>query len=145
MLGWFLFCWWRNWCETLMAFLRLQLSFDKTRIKERALCPVFTRAHPFLDPANGYRWIIKRDDNLAATWKPTSLELSQSPGVVGSVWVMHRTAEIQQHNPRLTQKKLNKTLMGTKRCSKHLQCHPRKIQNKVIKGKLICLEHCLEL
>lgn len=34
MLGWFLFCWPRNWWETLMAFLRLQLSFDKARIKE---------------------------------------------------------------------------------------------------------------
>lgn len=125
-----------------MAFPRLQMSFDKAGIKERALCPVFTRACLSLDPANRYRWIIKRAGNLAATWKQASLELSPSPGVVGLVCVMHRTAEIQQHSLRWTQKKTNKTVMGTKRCLKQLQCHPREIQNKVIKGKLLHSEHC---
>lgn len=72
----------------------------------------------------------------------SELGILRACGGVGSVWIMHQAAEIQQHRLWLTQKKTNKTLTGTKRCSRHLQCHPRKIQNKVIKGKSICLEHC---
>lgn len=96
---------------------------------------------PWILQIGRYRWIMKRAGNLAAAWKQASLGFSQSLGVASSVSVRHRTEEIQQHSLRVTQK-TNKTLTGTKRCSGHLQCHPQKIQNKVIKGKLICLEHC---
>lgn len=125
-----------------MAFLRQWLSFDKTGIKGGAPCPVFARALLSPDPADWWRWIIKRAGNLVATWQQASSGFSGSAGVVGSVWIMHGAADIQQRGLGLTQKKTNKTLTGTKRCSRYFQCHPRKIQNKVIKGKLICLEHC---
>lgn len=92
-----------------------------------------------LDLANRSRWIIKRAGNLAATWEQASLELSRSAGAAGSVWVMHQTAEIQQHSLRWTQK-TNRTVMGTERCVKQLQCQPRNIQN--IKAKWLRLEHC---
>lgn len=125
-----------------MAFLRQQLSFDKTGIKESAPCPVFARALVCPEPAN------RADESSGepGIWLPHGNKRARDslrvPRGVVSVWIMHRAAEIQQRCLRLTQKKTNKILTGTKRCSKHLQCHPRKIQNKVIKGKLICLEHC---
>ena len=115
-------------------------SSDKAGITEKALCSVFTgHVSPWISQTG-----TDESSRELAIWLPHGSKQAWnclSLGVVGSVWVMHRTAEIQQHSLRWTQK-TNKITRGTKRCLKQLQCHARKIQNKVIKGKLICLEDC---
>lgn len=47
-----------------------------------------------------------RAGHLAATWKHARLGFSQSLALVGSVWVTHRTTEIQQHCLRLTRRRI---------------------------------------